>query len=55
MKVYMLASMILCCSGRRSKTDECPICKESRWKERKGKTTRIPRKVLCYFPLIPRL
>ncbi|KAL6596879.1 hypothetical protein ACP70R_047013 [Stipagrostis hirtigluma subsp. patula] len=35
--------------------DECPVCKESRWKERKGKTTRIPRKVLHYMPLIPRL
>ncbi|KAL6650301.1 hypothetical protein ACP70R_009226 [Stipagrostis hirtigluma subsp. patula] len=35
--------------------DYCPVCKESRWKKQKGKTRRIPRKVLRYFPLIPRL
>lgn len=35
--------------------DECPVCKESRWKEHKGKIKRVPRKVLRYFPLIPRL
>lgn len=35
--------------------DECPVCKESRWKEHKGKIKRVPRKVLRYFPLILRL
>lgn len=45
--------------------DECPICHESRWKEGSSTTSeansscrtkrRIPRKILRYFPLTPRL
>ncbi|RLM69068.1 uncharacterized protein C2845_PM17G05100 [Panicum miliaceum] len=34
--------------------DECPICGESRWKDKDGKK-KIPQKVLRHFPLIPRL
>uniref|UniRef100_J3N129 Transposase-associated domain-containing protein n=1 Tax=Oryza brachyantha TaxID=4533 RepID=J3N129_ORYBR len=35
--------------------DECPVCKESRYKEHNRENKRVPRKVLRYFPLIPRL
>jgi hypothetical protein len=50
------------------KLDNCPVCGESRWKDdvggAKGDDTsdtsdtpkkRFPRKILCYFPLIPLL
>ena len=35
----------------------CPICSESRWiqKAEKSSGKNVPHKVLCYFPLIPRL
>lgn len=36
------------------KLDDCPICKESRWKDNDG-NKRVPHKVLRHFPLIPRL
>jgi hypothetical protein len=48
--------------------DKCQTCDESRWKETGGtekddpvdsdygkKQKRFPRKILCYFPLIPQL
>nr|XP_011461128.1 PREDICTED: uncharacterized protein LOC105350549 [Fragaria vesca subsp. vesca] len=37
--------------------DYCPVCKASRWKSSSSssKKKRIPKKVLCYFPLIRRL
>jgi hypothetical protein len=34
--------------------DICPKCKESRWVDADG-AKRVPKKVLRYFPLIPRL
>ncbi|CAN6180503.1 unnamed protein product [Urochloa humidicola] len=37
-----------------AKKDECPVCGESRWKDKDGKK-KIPQKVLRHFPLIPRL
>uniref|UniRef100_A0A2N9G009 DUF4216 domain-containing protein n=1 Tax=Fagus sylvatica TaxID=28930 RepID=A0A2N9G009_FAGSY len=35
--------------------EECPKCKTSRWTYVTGKGTKIPRKVLRYFPIKPRL
>ncbi|WVZ93355.1 hypothetical protein U9M48_039342, partial [Paspalum notatum var. saurae] len=37
-----------------AKLEHCPVCKESRWKDPKG-GKRVPRKVIRYFPLKPRL
>jgi len=37
-----------------AKADICPKCKESRWVDADG-AKRVPKKVLRYFPLIPRL
>jgi len=37
-----------------AKVDICPKCKESRWVDADG-VKRVPKKVLRYFPLIPRL
>ncbi|XP_020242947.1 uncharacterized protein LOC109821169 [Asparagus officinalis] len=37
------------------KLDECPVCKESRYKSCDGKRKKVPQKVLRYFPLKPRL
>ncbi|XP_020271010.1 uncharacterized protein LOC109846198 [Asparagus officinalis] len=37
------------------KLDECPVCKEPRYKSCDGKRKKVPQKVLCYFPLKPRL
>jgi len=34
--------------------DNCPKCKESRWVDADG-AKQLPKKVLRYFPLIPRL
>jgi hypothetical protein len=34
--------------------DICPKCKESRWVDEDG-AKRLPKKVLRYFPIIPRL
>ncbi|XP_042964577.1 uncharacterized protein LOC122298784 [Carya illinoinensis] len=34
---------------------ECPICKASRWKPNTHGSRVIPQKVLCHFPLKPRL
>ncbi|XP_038708541.1 uncharacterized protein LOC120003590 [Tripterygium wilfordii] len=35
---------------------ECPTCGDSRWVERYGKRhNKVPKKVLLYFPLMPRL
>ncbi|KAJ9535265.1 hypothetical protein OSB04_un001636 [Centaurea solstitialis] len=33
----------------------CPICFESRWKDKNTKGKKVPNKVLRYFPLTPRL
>ncbi|GKA11462.1 hypothetical protein Tco_0691008 [Tanacetum coccineum] len=33
----------------------CPTCKASRWKDSKTKRKKVANKVLCYFPLKPRL
>ena len=50
-----------CCLFRKelANSDFCPKCGKSRWKKNKttkdGKQTKIPMKVLRYFPLIPRL
>lgn len=35
--------------------EKCQVCGESRCKLNDGKGKKIPHKVLCYFPLIPRL
>ncbi|KAL0454975.1 UNVERIFIED_CONTAM: hypothetical protein Slati_0836700 [Sesamum latifolium] len=35
--------------------DKCPICDESRWKSDDAKGSKIPHKILRYFPLKPRL
>jgi hypothetical protein len=35
--------------------EECPKCKTSRWKYVEGTSTKIPQKVLRYFPIKPRL
>jgi hypothetical protein len=37
-----------------AKKDECPVCGESRWKDKDG-NKKIPQKILRHFPLIPRL
>ena len=37
-----------------AKADNCPKCKKSRWVDADG-AKRIPKKILRYFPLIPRL
>jgi hypothetical protein len=37
-----------------AKMNECPVCKESRWKDETG-SKRVPHKVLRHFPLLPRL
>ncbi|XP_020242858.1 uncharacterized protein LOC109821073 [Asparagus officinalis] len=37
------------------KLDECPVCKEPRYKSCDGKCKKVPQKVLRYFPLKPRL
>ncbi|GKC52769.1 hypothetical protein Tco_1075514 [Tanacetum coccineum] len=33
----------------------CPVCKTSRWKDSNVPGKKVPKKVLCYFPIIPRL
>lgn len=35
--------------------ENCPTCKEPRYKVNDGRGKKIPHKVLRYFPLIPRL
>ncbi|WVZ56366.1 LOW QUALITY PROTEIN: hypothetical protein U9M48_006912, partial [Paspalum notatum var. saurae] len=37
-----------------AKNEHCPVCKESRWRDPRGKN-RVAHKVLRYFPLKPRL
>ena len=50
-----------CCLFRKelAHSDICPKCGNSRWKKNKtnedGKQTKVPAKVLRYFPIIPRL
>ncbi|GJR99000.1 protein kinase, ATP binding site-containing protein [Tanacetum coccineum] len=33
----------------------CPVCKTSRWKDSNTPRKKVPKKVLRYFPIIPRL
>ena len=33
----------------------CPVCKESRWVDKNTKGKKVPKKVLCYFPLTAQL
>ncbi|GKC00963.1 CACTA transposable element, partial [Tanacetum coccineum] len=33
----------------------CPTCNASRWKDKEKTGREVPNKVLCYFPLLPRL
>nr|GEY73569.1 hypothetical protein [Tanacetum cinerariifolium] len=33
----------------------CPVCKTSRWKDSNTPGKNVPKKVLCYFLIIPRL
>ncbi|GKC35601.1 hypothetical protein Tco_1047985 [Tanacetum coccineum] len=33
----------------------CPVCNISRWKDSNTPGKKVPKKVLCYFPIIPRL
>nr|GEX71569.1 hypothetical protein [Tanacetum cinerariifolium] len=33
----------------------CPVCKTSRWKDSNTPGNKVPKKVLCYFSIIPRL
>ncbi|XP_071705298.1 uncharacterized protein [Rutidosis leptorrhynchoides] len=35
--------------------ENCPICKESRWKDERTTGKKVPNKVLRYFPITPRL
>ncbi|XP_071705362.1 uncharacterized protein [Rutidosis leptorrhynchoides] len=35
--------------------ENCPICKESRWKDERIMGKKVPNKVLRYFPITPRL
>jgi hypothetical protein len=35
--------------------DHCPVCGFTRWKVNKDCRKKVPHKVLCYFPIIPRL
>jgi hypothetical protein len=37
-----------------AKMNECPVCKESRWKDETS-SKRVPHMVLRHFPLLPRL
>jgi hypothetical protein len=37
-----------------AKMNECPVCKESRWKDETG-SKQVPHMVLRHFPLLPRL
>jgi hypothetical protein len=50
--------------GDYAKAESCPVCKLSRWKiddqnnaskSRRRRVRKVAQKVLCYFPLIPRL
>ncbi|GJZ04489.1 hypothetical protein Tco_0537764 [Tanacetum coccineum] len=33
----------------------CPVCNTSRWKDNNATGKKVPKKVLRYFPIIPRL
>ncbi|GJV59136.1 CACTA transposable element [Tanacetum coccineum] len=33
----------------------CPVCNTSKWKDSNTPGKKVPKKVLCYFPIIPRL
>nr|GEY58354.1 hypothetical protein [Tanacetum cinerariifolium] len=35
--------------------DFCPVCNTSIWKDSNTPGKKVPKKVLCYFPIIPRL
>ena len=35
--------------------DKCPVCEAPRYKDTRAQGKKIPHKVLCYFPLTPRL
>jgi len=37
------------------KLNNCPVCNESRWVDENKKGEKVPKKVLRYFPLTPRL
>jgi hypothetical protein len=41
-------------TSKYAKLNVCPVCKESRWKDKTG-TKQVPHKVLKHFPLLPRL
>nr|GEU59675.1 hypothetical protein [Tanacetum cinerariifolium] len=40
---------------KRSDVHFCPVCNTSRWKDSNTPRNKVPKKVLCYFPIIPRL
>nr|GEY99019.1 hypothetical protein [Tanacetum cinerariifolium] len=47
-----------CClfRGKENKyLDLCPVCNTSRWKDSNTSGKKVPKKVLCYFLIIPRL
>jgi hypothetical protein len=46
-----------CCLfwGPNLKEETCPICSESRWKDKNTKGKKVANKVMRYFPLTPRL
>ncbi|GJV15591.1 retrovirus-related pol polyprotein from transposon 17.6 [Tanacetum coccineum] len=45
-----------CLFWKENKFEEnCSVCGESRWKNKNTKGKKVPKKVLCYFPLTPRL
>nr|GEW47376.1 hypothetical protein [Tanacetum cinerariifolium] len=47
-----------CCLFRRKENkdlDLCPVCNTSRWKDSNTPGKKVPKKVLCYFSIIPRL
>ncbi|WVZ53295.1 hypothetical protein U9M48_004261, partial [Paspalum notatum var. saurae] len=61
-KIHACPNDCMLFRGDTDKKDFCHVCKNSRWKEDKKngstaeqKRKKTPAKVLCYFPLIPRL
>lgn len=56
-KIHACVNDCVLFHGAYKDMDECPTCGESRWKTRDpdGAKKPLPRKILRYFPLVPRL
>ncbi|GJX86411.1 hypothetical protein Tco_0337185 [Tanacetum coccineum] len=54
---YMLVNTIAAYFGETitKDLDFCPVCNTSRWKDSNRSGKKVPKKVLRYFPIIPRL